>query len=146
LQGTAAGFDRAAWSALLQPLVKLWDQLLALAPPALRQTIISNSSSSLASAAAASSSSSSQLGPVDSFVALERAFGVALLQLVARTMAGVKGVLAGEAPTAAVQVSTLRQSCHTEGLCDECATCINPTAFSGSKQCQWLTYAHGACC
>jgi hypothetical protein len=103
VQGTAGGFDRAAWSALLQPLVKLWDQLLALAPPALRQTI-SSGSSSLASAAAASSSSSSQLGPVDSFVALERAFGVTLLQLVARTMAGVKGVLSGEAPTAAVQV------------------------------------------
>jgi hypothetical protein len=103
LQGTAGGFDWSAWSALLQPLVKLWDQLLALAPPALRQTL---SSSNVASAAAANSSSSSQLGPVDSFVALERAYGVTLLQLVARTMAGVKGVLAGEAPTAAVQVSS----------------------------------------
>jgi hypothetical protein len=101
LQGTAGGFDRAAWSALLQPLVKLWEQLLALAPPALRQTISSSSSTS----AASSSSSNSHLGPVESFVSLERAFGVALLQLVARTMAGVKGVLAGEAPTAAVQVS-----------------------------------------
>jgi hypothetical protein len=105
LQGTAGGFDRQAWSALLQPLVKLWEQLLALAPPALRQAI-SSSSSVTTAAAAASVSGASQLGPVDSFVRLERVFGVALLQLVAHTMAGVKAVLAGEAPTAAVQVRT----------------------------------------
>jgi hypothetical protein len=109
LQGTIGGYDLAAWSTLLQPLVKLWEQLLALAPPALRQAINSSSSSSSAASAAASaaaggSGASSQMGPVDSFLGLERAFGVALLQVVARTMAGVKAVLSGESPTAAVQV------------------------------------------
>lgn len=104
LQGAAGGFDRAAWLALLQPLVKLWEQLLALAPPALRQAV-SGGGGSAAAAAGSTSSGVSQLGPVDSFVGLERAFGVALLQLVARTMAGVEAVLAGEALAAAVQVS-----------------------------------------
>ncbi|KAF6261448.1 ATP-binding dynein motor region D5-domain-containing protein [Scenedesmus sp. NREL 46B-D3] len=103
-QGAAGGFDRAAWLALLQPLVKLWEQLLALAPPALRQAV-SGGGGSAAAAAGSTSSGVSQLGPVDSFVGLERAFGVALLQLVARTMAGVEAVLAGEALAAAVQAA-----------------------------------------
>lgn len=104
LQSAAAAFDRQAWSSLLQPLVKLWDQLTALAPPSLRQAISSTSPGAATAVPLGVEAAARQLGPVDTFVALERAYGVALLQLVARVMAGIKGVIAGEPLAAAVQV------------------------------------------
>ncbi len=126
-QDASAGFSHARWAAQLSPLLKQWDALMASAPASLRQAALQATAApgQAAGAAAAngagrgqqgrpgstntssssSSSSSSGSSPVDAFVVLERAHGVALVGLIDRALAALAGVLQGsDALTSAVQV------------------------------------------
>eukprot|EP00878_Enallax_costatus_P013542 GHUV01014158.1.p1 GENE.GHUV01014158.1~~GHUV01014158.1.p1 ORF type:complete len:511 (+),score=158.79 GHUV01014158.1:164-1696(+) len=127
-QAAAAAFDRQVWADQLQPLLKLWDQLVSTAPPGLRQVIAAASSAvarpasaaaraaAVAAAAVAanpggpasrdvaatsSASAGGSDGPVESFVGLERQFGMALLKQIAGVMGGIKAVVTGDASLSA---------------------------------------------
>jgi hypothetical protein len=111
LQVAAAGaaLDGRLWGAQLQPLLKLWDQLLVLAPPSLTQQLQHNSVSAVVPSASPGGDVTiggpSGSGPIEAFVALESGLGVSLLRHVGQTMKGLKAAVTGEVPpAAAVQV------------------------------------------
>lgn len=137
-QAVAAAFDRQVWADQLQPLLKLWDQLVSTTPPGLRQVIsaatsaVARPGSAAARAAAAAaaatnagvanpggpaskvapatnasntSSGDAGGGPLESFVGLEREFGLELLKQIASVMAAIRAVVLGDAVlNSAVQV------------------------------------------
>jgi hypothetical protein len=104
-------FDRQLWAAQLLPLIRLWEQLLSTAPPSLRQLLAAPSSSTVGGAAAPVAANPSEADSVAAFVALERAFGAALLRVVAATMGSIQAAVAGEGllVPAAVQVRVLQR-------------------------------------
>lgn len=122
-QAAAASSDRQLWAAQLQPLLKLWDQLVSLLPPGLRPLVLQHSrstsgrpGSARAQASAAPAASNAAVcavdveggSPVSTFVALEQALGLALLKEIDGVMAGIKAVVGGETATSAsVQVNCL---------------------------------------
>ena len=78
--GTSLGFDREGWSVALSPLLRAWERLVG-ASPELRK--------------APPSSSKLSAAPVDAFVELERARGLAAVAEVDRTLSTLTRVLAG---------------------------------------------------
>lgn len=128
---SGSGLDLQQQLPQLQPVLKLWEQLSASLPPALRQLLAVSSSdsgtadhiirslsqrsagsthaaASTSSRAAAASTAAvdDASSPVAAFVALELEFGVSVLRQVASTLSGIQAALSGEGrlATAAVQV------------------------------------------
>jgi dynein heavy chain 2 len=104
----ARGFDRGSWAAALGPLIRLWDSLVARAPE------LKQAAKEVRGAGRASRTGDPESGggggrskkvavgggaaasPVDSFVVLERAAAVALVEAVNRTLAALARVLRGQ--------------------------------------------------
>ncbi|KAJ9505746.1 hypothetical protein QJQ45_029247, partial [Haematococcus lacustris] len=87
-RNAAAGFNRTEWQAALGPLLRLWDTLMASAAP------LKAAAKDLRKAGTRKEADTTS--PVDSFVALERAAAVALVEAVNSTLAGVGRVLRGQ--------------------------------------------------
>jgi dynein heavy chain 2 len=87
--GVASGFDRDAWLAQLQPLLRAWDRLAGASP---HQRTSRASAGSLAPGMAGGAQVST---PVDAFVELEKTRGHAAVAAVERTLSTLGRVLRG---------------------------------------------------
>ncbi len=100
----AAGFDRERWATQLGPLLRLWDQLVASAPPAVRAAAATAATAAAAAQAQApassspSSTSAAVQSPMETFVALERSLAAAVVGAVGGALAALGRVLEGADP------------------------------------------------
>lgn len=127
----AGGLDVAQWGARLGPLLKLWEQLMSVSPPAVRaatrqQSLRTRAAASRAAAAAAAAGAgggvgggvANQGGPVETFVALERSHSAAVVGVVGTALATLGRALEGLDPvTPSVQVrAVMGGGCDGWGL------------------------------